>query len=159
VAEPKNPSLPRMREWPMFRAALRRRARSSSREGRPLPRIADLVMERVAGTPVEKLAWLRDQMAAGRLDGDDPDEVAQAEALLVMLMRLSAASDRRERQHLDELLDEGLRATFPASDPVAVGHFTSTEPRSQPLEGAGLDLRRDLETRRRKPKARRKRAA
>jgi hypothetical protein len=71
-------------------------------------------------------------MAAGRLDGDDPDEVVQAEALLVMLVRLSAASDRRERRHLDELLDEGLRETFPASDPVAVGRFTGTETPSHP---------------------------
>jgi hypothetical protein len=28
--------------------------------------------------------------------------------------------DAAERQHLDELLDEGLKGTFPASDPVAV---------------------------------------
>src|SRR5215510_13656823 len=98
-----------MREWPMFRGPARQRARSSSREGRPLPRIADLVVERLAGTPAEKLAWLRDQMAAGRLDGDDADEVAQAEALLVMLVRLSAASGRKASRHLDELLDEGLR--------------------------------------------------
>ena len=127
VAEPKNPSLPRMREWPMFRVPPRHRARSSSHEGRPLPRIADLVMDHVAGTPAEKLAWLRGQIAAGSLDGDDPDEVAEAEALLVMLVRLAARSDKKKR-HLDELLDEGLQATFPASDPVAVGHFTGTEP-------------------------------
>jgi hypothetical protein len=35
-----------------------------------------------------------------------------------------SAAERRqldeERQHLDELLDEGLRETFPASDAVAV---------------------------------------
>ena len=59
-------------------------------------------MEHVPGTPAEKLAWLRSQMAAGRLDGDDPDEVAQAEALLSMLVRLSAASGSREKRHLDE---------------------------------------------------------
>src|SRR5262245_8216574 len=116
-----------MREWPMFRVQGRYRAKSASREGKRLPRIADLVMEHVAGTASDKLAWLRCQMAAGRLDGDDSDEVAQAEALLVMLVRLSAASDRRQKRHLDELLDESLRATFPASDPVAVGHFTGTE--------------------------------
>jgi hypothetical protein len=28
--------------------------------------------------------------------------------------------DAAERRHLDELLDEGLKETFPASDPVAV---------------------------------------
>jgi hypothetical protein len=66
-------------------------------------------MDRVAGTPAEKLAWLRAQITAGKLDADDPDEVAQAEALLLMLVRLSAASDRKARQHLDELLDGGLR--------------------------------------------------
>ena len=31
------------------------------------------------------------------------------------------------RQHLDELLDEGLKASFPASDPISVGHFTGAE--------------------------------
>jgi hypothetical protein len=98
-------------------------------EGGPLPRIADLVMEHVGGTPAEKLLWLRGQMAAGRLDGDDPDEVAQAETLLMMLVRL-AASGATEKRHLDELLDEGLRETFPASDPVAVGRSTGTEPPS-----------------------------
>lgn len=29
---------------------------------------------------------------------------------------------RPERRHMDDLLDEGLEQTFPASDPVAV-HF------------------------------------
>jgi hypothetical protein len=116
-------------------------------------------MERVAGTPAEKLGWLRGQMAAGRLDGDDPDEVAQAEALLLMLMRLSAAGDRKEKRHLDELLDEGLRATFPASDPVAVGRFTGTEPPSQPLDRAGPNMTSEPDTRRRGPRARKRRAA
>jgi len=131
-----------MREWPMFRPAReqrRHRAKSSSRDGKPLPRISDLVMERLAGTPAERLAWLRGQMAAGKLDGDDPEEVAQAEALLLMLVRLSAPSGRNERRHLDELLDEGLRQTFPASDPVTVGHFTSTEPPSRPIDRAVFD--------------------
>jgi hypothetical protein len=120
-----------MREWPMFRVR-RHRAGAASREGSPLPRVADLVMERVPGTPAEKLAWLRAQMGAGLLDGDDPDEVAEAEALLVMLLRLSTTRSTGEKRHLDELLDEGLRATFPASDPVTVGRFTSTEPPSRP---------------------------
>jgi hypothetical protein len=142
MAEPKDPSLPKMREWPMFRDARegrRHRAKSALLDGRPLPRIADLVMKRLAGTPAEKLAWLRAQAAAGKLDGDDPDEVAQAEALLVMLVRLSAGPGGSEKRHLDELLDEGLRATFPASDPVAVGHFTSTEPPSRPVGRAVAD--------------------
>jgi hypothetical protein len=92
-------------------------------------------MEHLAGTPSEKLAWLRAQMAAGKLDGDDPDEVVQAEALLLMLVRLSTARGASEKRHLDELLDEGLRATFPASDPVTVGGFTSNEPPARPLDG------------------------
>jgi hypothetical protein len=123
-----------MRDWPMFRGSRRYRARSSLQEGTPLPRIADLVMECVAGTPAEKLAWLRGQMVAGKLDGDDPDEVAQAEVLLLMLVRLSAAGTGKEKRHLDALLDEGLRETFPASDPVTVGHFTGTEPPSRPID-------------------------
>jgi hypothetical protein len=92
-------------------------------------------MEHLAGTPSEKLAWLRAQTAAGKLDGDDPDEVVQAEALLLMLVRLSTARGASEKRHLDELLDEGLRATFPASDPVTVGRFTSNEPPARPLDG------------------------
>jgi hypothetical protein len=112
-------------------------------------------MERVAGTPAEKLAWLRGQMAAGKLDGDDPEEVAQAEALLSMLVRLSAARGGGERRHIDELLDEGLRQTFPASDPVAVGHFTGTEPPSRPVDSAVLDVASEPGTRQRGPHARR----
>jgi hypothetical protein len=127
------------------------------REGTPLPRIADLVMECVAGTPAEKLAWLRGQMVAGKLDGDDPDEVAQAEALLLMLIRLSAARAGREKRRLDELLDEGLRETFPASDPVTVGHFTSTEPPSRPIDKATLEMKSEPKTRRRGSRTRRSR--
>jgi len=113
VAEPKNPSLPKLRDWPMFRAPRKKRphrAKSSSLDGKPLPRIADLLMERLAGTPAEKLAWLRDQAAAGKLDGDDPDEVAQAEALLLMLIRLSATRDGREKRPLAPLA-QGLQPT------------------------------------------------
>jgi hypothetical protein len=120
-----------MRDWPMFKARAGR-ARPKH-DGRPLPRIADLIMAHVAGSPAEKLAWLQAQKAAGRLSGDDPEEIAQAEALLLMLVRLAAP---KARGHLEELLDDGLRATFPASDPVSVGHFTSTEPPGQPIERA-----------------------
>lgn len=140
MAEPKDPSLQRMRDWPMFRVGRKKqRHRARSSEGRPLPRIADLVMQRLPGTPAEKLAWLHEQKAAGRLDSEDADEVAQAEALLLMLVRLSAARGGREKRHLDELLDEGLRETFPASDPVAVGPFTSTEPPRRPIGSAPPD--------------------
>jgi hypothetical protein len=151
-----------MREWPMFRsprAKRAHRAKSSSLDGKPLPRVADLVMQRLAGTPAEKLAWLRAQIAAGKLDGDDPDEVAQAEALLSMLVRLSAARSGRDRRHLDELLDEGLRGTFPASDPVTVGRFTSTEPPSRPVDRAAPDTTSAPKSRRGGPHTRRGRAA
>ena len=76
-------------------------------------------------TAEEKLAWLVAQKAAGKLDGDDPDEVAEAQALLAMLARL--ARTKAHKQHLNDLLDEGLKATFPASDPIAVGGFTGAE--------------------------------
>lgn len=46
----------------------------------------------------------------------------------------------KEKRHLDELLDEGLKGTFPASDPVSVGHFTGTEAPSQPVDRTVIDL-------------------
>ncbi|MBX9589257.1 MAG: hypothetical protein K2X43_08130 [Hyphomonadaceae bacterium] len=80
------------------------------------------------GTASDKLAWLQRERAAGRLDGDDPDEIAEAEALLGMLARLSLSKTQQDtKRHIDDLLDESLKATFPASDPVSVGRFTSTE--------------------------------
>ena len=82
-------------------------------------------MSHLQGTPVQKLEWLGKQKTAGKLDGDDPEEIAEAEALLRMLGRISEPKSRK--QHIDDLLDEGLRDTFPASDPVSVGHFTGTE--------------------------------
>ena len=82
-------------------------------------------MSHIQGSPSEKLAWLEKQKAAGKLDGDDPEEIAEAEALLRMLTRMSEPKARKK--HIDELLDDALEGTFPASDPVSVGHFTSTE--------------------------------
>lgn len=143
VTEPKNPALPKMREWPMFRtprAKRTHRAKSSLLDGKPLPGIADLVMAYVPGTSAEKLAWLRQQSVEGKLDGDDPDEIAQAEALLMMLARIAAGKGGRQKRHLDDLLDEGLKQTFPASDPVSVGQFTSTEALGQPIDRAVADL-------------------
>ena len=96
-------------------------------------------MAQVPGTPMQKLTWLRQQKADGGLDGDDPDEVVEAEALLTMLERLSGPKAGKEKRHLDELLDEGLRETFPASDPVSVGHFTATEAPSRPLDTGATD--------------------
>jgi hypothetical protein len=145
----------------MFRTRERRphRARSAALDGRPLPRIADLIMTHVPGTPVEKLAWLRKQLAASKLDGDDPEEVAHAEALLLLLARLETSKVGKEKRHLDELLDEGLKATFPASDPVSVGHFTGTEPPGQPVDRAAVDATATGEARRRRKQARKQRAA
>jgi len=133
VAEPKNPTQPRLRDWPMFQASPGKR----NHDGRPLPRISELVMSRVEGSPSEKLRWLQQQRDAGRLDGDDPDEIAEAEALLAIMMRIAGSKSKR---HLDELLDESLRSTFPASDPVSVGHFTSTEPPSRPIDTGAIGL-------------------
>jgi hypothetical protein len=141
VTDTKHPAQPRMRDWPMFKARAGEARRQA--DGRPLPRIADLVMAHIEGTPSQKLAWLQAQKAAGKLAGDDPEEIAQAEALLAMLMRLA---DSKARGHLEALLDEGLKATFPASDPVSVGHFTGTEPPSQPMDRAVADLTCTAET-------------
>lgn len=149
MAEPKNPAQPKVRDWPMFRAKRKHRSKSLS-DGSPWPKIADLVMEHVPGTPSERLAWLRQQSAAGRLDGDDPDEIAQAEALLAMLARRSGSKSDRHRQHLDELVDEGLRGTFPASDPVSVGDFTSTEAPRRPIDRPAVVPIAETETKRRR---------
>jgi hypothetical protein len=149
VAEPKRPALPKMRDWPMFSSSAAKRRRSSD-DARALPGLADLVMDRVPGTPADKLAWLRQEMAAGNLDGDDPDEIAQAEALLLMLARIAGSRTDREKRHLDELLDEGLRETFPASDPVSVGRFTGTEPPTRPVDVATGDATGSTRARRRR---------
>jgi hypothetical protein len=122
MGDPRNTALPRLRDWPMFRPAGKQRR--AALEGRLPPSVSELVMERVPGAVSEKLAWLREQIAAGRLDGDDPKEVAQAEALLAMLARVSGARSGREKRHLDDLLD------------VAVGRFTSTEPPTRPMDRA-----------------------
>jgi len=124
VGEPKNPAQAKLRDWPMFQRASRAGHRKVP-DGRPLPKISELLVTHLAGTAEEKLAWLVGQKAAGKLDGDDPDEVAEAQVLLAMLARLARAKARK--QHLDDLLDEGLKATFPASDPIAVGRFTGAE--------------------------------
>jgi len=130
VAEPKNPTQLKFRDWPMFQISpgkRRHRSKSPVFDGRPVPRISELLMSHVQGTPYEKLAWLQTVKAAGKLDGDDPDEIAEAEALLAMLTRISGSKMHKQRKHIDELLDDALKETFPASDPVSVGHFTSTE--------------------------------
>lgn len=37
----------------------------------------------------------------------------------------------KEKEHLDELLDEGLRETFPASDPLAILEPVHLRPRKE----------------------------
>jgi hypothetical protein len=139
-----------MRDWPMFQ--VRAGKARHQHDGRPLPRIADLVMTHIEGSPSQKLAWLHAQKGAGKLVSDDPEEIAQAEALLAMLARLAGS---KAKEHLEELLDEGLKATFPASDPVSVGHFTSTEPPSQPVDRAAVRVTSTAPTRGRRAQARR----
>jgi hypothetical protein len=46
--------------------------------------------------------------------------------------RGKAKSDSKSK--LDAQLDEALTDTFPASDPIAVGHFTGTEPPARPID-------------------------
>ena len=160
MAEPKNPGLPRLRDWPMFRRPVgKRQHKSPVLDGRAPPHISELIMALVPGGPSEKLSWLREQIAAGKLDGDDPDELAEADALLAMLVRMSGSKGGKEKRHLDELLDEGLKETFPASDPVSVGHFTSTEEPSRPANRAVLDLTSGPTTKGRQTKTRGRRVA
>ena len=150
MADPKNPTLPKLRDWPIFRRpAGKRQHKSPVFDGRAPPHISELIMALVPGGPSEKLSWLRQQRAAGKLDGDDPDEVVEAEVLLAMLVRMAGSKGGKEKRHLDELLDEGLKETFPASDPVSVGHFTSTEPPSRPVERDVVDVSVAHKTKRR----------
>ena len=130
MTEPKTSTPLPLRDWPMFQASAgkrKHRRKNAAFDGRPLPRIAELLMSHMQGTPAAMLAWLQTARAAGRLAGDDPEELREAEAMLVMLVRLGAAKARKEKSHVDALLDEALEGTFPASDPVSVGRFTSTE--------------------------------
>lgn len=150
MADPKNPALPKLRDWPMFRhPAGKRQHKSVAHDGRAPPAVSELIMAHVRGTPAQQLLWLQEQKAAGRLDGDDPEEIEQAEALLLMLVRLSDAKGRTAERHLDQLLDEGLKETFPASDPVSVGHFTSTEPPGRPINRTVVELSASGKTKRR----------
>ena len=119
-------------------------------DGRAPPRISELIMSYVAGPPAGKLAWLQQQKAAGKLDGDDADVVAEAESLLAMLIRLDGSKGSKQKRHLDELLDEGLQDTFPASDPVAVGHFTANEPPSRPIDSGMIEKSTSGKPRRRR---------
>lgn len=44
-----------------------------------------------------------------------------------------------KRSEVDEELDEALKATFPASDPVAVGEPTSTKP-DRPIDRRPVEI-------------------
>jgi hypothetical protein len=50
---------------------------------------------------------------------------------------IKAVHSRAERRKLDDRLDEALRQTFPASDPVSIGRVTATEPPSRPVRPPG----------------------
>ena len=82
------PDLPKLRDWPMFRAPTGKRRKRVVTDGRAPPHMSELIMALVPGGASEKLMWLREQRGSGKLDGDDPEEIAQAEALLTTLMRL-----------------------------------------------------------------------
>jgi hypothetical protein len=41
---------------------------------------------------------------------------------------------KAEWRKLDAELDEALAHTFPASDPIAIGHATGTEPPARPID-------------------------
>ena len=133
----------------MFRHPGRRQSQSVAHDGRAPPPVSELIMAHVRGTPAQKLVWLQEQKAAGKLDGDDPEEIEQAEALLLMLIRISEAKGQTAERHLDQLLDEGLKETFPASDPVSVGHFTSTEPPGRPINRTVMEFSASRKTKRR----------
>jgi hypothetical protein len=52
-----------------------------------------------------------------------------------MSAKAKRAKSKPDGDHkLDKQLDEALTETFPASDPVAVGHFTGTEPPARPVD-------------------------
>jgi len=101
----RNPALPKLRDWPMFRPpAGNRQHKSRVLDGQAPPHISELIMALVPGGASEKLSWLRQQRAAGKLEGDDPAEVAEAEALLAMLVRMAGSKGGKEKRHLDDLL-------------------------------------------------------
>jgi hypothetical protein len=47
---------------------------------------------------------------------------------------IQEAPNLEEKEHIDELLDEALEETFPCSDPIATGTFTSTEQSMHPVD-------------------------
>ena len=82
----------KLRDWPMFQP-------SSGKGNTDVlclmgGRFTDIrpVMSHVGGSPSEKLRWLEEQEAAGKLEGDDPDEIAGSQ---------SAARDAHTRERVE----------------------------------------------------------
>jgi hypothetical protein len=48
--------------------------------------------------------------------------------------RTDETTKRQPRRKLEDELDKALAQTFPASDPVSVGHATGTEPPARPVD-------------------------
>jgi hypothetical protein len=67
---------------------------------------------------------------------------------------MSGSNGRKGKRHLDELLDEGLKGTFPASDPVSVGQFTGNEAPRQPIDRDVVDLTTGKKLKRRRTQTR-----
>jgi hypothetical protein len=53
------------------------------------------------------------------------------------------SKDQLSKGELDEELDDALKGTFPASDPVAIGDVTSAEP-DRPIDRKPALLDKDL---------------
>jgi hypothetical protein len=59
-------------------------------------------------------------------------------------MRKSRTGNRQAgRRKLDAQLDEALEHTFPASDPISIGHATATEPPARPVDRKAPTIDKD----------------
>lgn len=59
------------------------------------------------------------------------------------MRKASTRQQETAQRKLDAELDEALVETFPASDPIAVGHPTATEPASRPIDREAPIIDRD----------------
>jgi AhpD family alkylhydroperoxidase len=88
---------------------------------------------RAGATPQELMeaVWVASEMRAGAAYAHSAlmfAAMGEEEARGVQQsQRIAGERGREQIRHLDDLLDEALKQTFPASDPVSVGHVTSTE--------------------------------
>jgi hypothetical protein len=48
--------------------------------------------------------------------------------------KATTRAGKAERRKLDAQLDQALVYTFPASDPISIGHATGTEPPARPID-------------------------